>query len=148
MKAKYREVNRLQRHYYRLRKFLKWKADPCFLLYRLRWNYASRVDYVGRFPVNLDIEPTEACNLKCVMCPTGFNGAADKRMIDMGLTRRLIDEAAAHGTYSVKFTFRGEPALHTGLVEMVRYAKAKGIPEVQFTTKRFWYTTRRACSTS
>jgi radical SAM protein with 4Fe4S-binding SPASM domain len=143
MMAKYREINRLQRHYYRLRELLKRKADPRFFLYRLRWNYAARVDYVGRFPVNLDIEPTEACNLKCVMCPTGFNGAADKRMIDMDLTRRLIDQAAAHGTYSVKFTFRGEPALHTGLVEMVGYAKRKGIPEVQFTTNGIPYTERR-----
>ena len=138
--AKYREVNRVQRDWFRLREFLKRKADPRFLLYRLRWNQAARLDYVGRFPVNLDIEPTEACNLKCVMCPTGFNGAADTRMIDMDLTRRLIDEAAAHGTYSVKFTFRGEPALHRGLVEMVRYAKAKGIPEVQFTTNGIPYT--------
>jgi radical SAM protein with 4Fe4S-binding SPASM domain len=138
--TRYREVNHLQRQVFRLREFLKRKADPRFLLYRLRWNYAARVDYVGAFPVNLDIEPTEACNLKCVMCPTGFNGAADKRMIDMDLTRRLIDEAAAHGTYSVKFTFRGEPALHRGLAEMVRYAKAKGIPEVQFTTNGIPYT--------
>ena len=138
--ARYREVNHLQRQWYRLREFFKRKADPRFLLYRLRWNYAARFGYVGRFPVNLDIEPTEACNLKCVMCPTGFNGAADTRMIDVDLTRRLIDQAAAHGTYSVKFTFRGEPALHRGLVDMVRYAKDKGIPEVQFTTNGIPYT--------
>jgi radical SAM protein with 4Fe4S-binding SPASM domain len=93
--------------------------------------------------VNLDIEPTEACNLKCVMCPTGFNGAADTRMIDVDLARRLIDQAAAHGTYSVKFTFRGEPALHRGLVEMVAYAKRKGIPEVQFTTNGIPYTDKK-----
>jgi radical SAM protein with 4Fe4S-binding SPASM domain len=40
----------------------------------------------------------------------------------------------------VKLTFRGEPALHRGLVEMVRYAKQKGIPEVQFTTNGTPYT--------
>ena len=40
----------------------------------------------------------------------------------------------------MKFTFRGEPALHRGLVEMVRYAKEKGIPEVQFTTNGIPYT--------
>jgi radical SAM protein with 4Fe4S-binding SPASM domain len=138
--ARYREINHLQRQVFRVREFVKRRADPRFLLYRLRWNYAARVDYVGAFPVNLDIEPTEACNLKCVMCPTGFHGAADTRMIDMDLTRRLIDQAAAHGTYSVKLTFRGEPALHRGLVEMVRYAKQKGIPEVQFTTNGTPYT--------
>jgi radical SAM protein with 4Fe4S-binding SPASM domain len=138
--ARYREINHLQRQVFRVREFVRRKADWRFLLYRLRWNYAARADYVGAFPVNLDIEPTEACNLKCVMCPTGFHGAADTRMIDMGLTRRLIDQAAAHGTYSVKLTFRGEPALHRGLVEMVRYAKQKGIPEVQFTTNGTPYT--------
>ena len=141
--AKYREINHLQRQYFHLREFFKRKADVRFLLYRLRWNYASRLDYVGRFPVNLDIEPTEACNLQCVMCPTGINGAADTRMIDMDLTRRLIDQAAAHGTYSVKLTFRGEPALHRGLVEMVRYAKEKGIAEVQFNTNGIPFTEKK-----
>jgi radical SAM protein with 4Fe4S-binding SPASM domain len=141
--GRYHEVNHLQRQYFRVREFFRRKADLRFLLYRLRWNYAAPLDYVGRFPVNLDIEPTEACNLGCVMCPTGINGAADKRMIDMDLTRRLIDQAAAHGTYSVKLTFRGEPALHRGLVEMVRYAKAKGIPEVQFNTNGIPFTDKK-----
>jgi len=141
--ARYREPGRWRRHYYRVREFLKRKADFRFLLYRLRWNHASAFDYVGTFPVNLDIEPTEACNLQCVMCPTGFAGPDDPRMIDMDLVKRLIDQAAANGTYSVKFTFRGEPAIHRGLVEMVRYAKAKGIPEVQFTTNGIPYTDRK-----
>lgn len=138
--AKYREINRLQRHYYRVRELFKRHADLWFVLYRLRWNWAPRLDYVGRLPVHLDIEPTEACNLRCVMCPTGINGAADKRMIDMDLTKRVIDQAAENGTYSIKFTFRGEPALHRGLVEMVRYAKQRGISEVQFNTNGIPFT--------
>lgn len=141
--TKYREINHVLRTYYRLREFLKRKADLRFLLYRLRWNYASACDYVGKFPVNLDIEPTEACNLQCVMCPTGFAGPDDPRMMDMGLAKRLIDQAAENGTYSVKFTFRGEPAIHRGLVEMVRYAKQRGIPEVQFTTNGIPFTERK-----
>ena len=88
--ARYREVNHLQRQWFRLREFFKRHADPRFTLYRLRWHWAARLDYVGRFPVNLDIEPTEACNLKCVICPTGFAGPADKRMIDMAEARSIV----------------------------------------------------------
>ena len=128
-----------------MREFLKRRCDPRFFLYRLKWNHAHRLDWVLPFPTNIDIEPTGRCNLKCVMCPQAFEGvsAEDARMIDLGLVRKVVDEAAANGVYSIKFTWRGEPALHAGLVEMVRYCKSRGVPEVQFTTNGTPYTERK-----
>ena len=143
MPERYREPNK---HYRRLMaavEFVKRGFDVRYALYRLRWNYAHRYDYVGNFPVNLDIEPTEACNLKCIMCPQAFEAFPDSKMIEVDFTKQLIDQAAANGTYSIKFTWRGEPAIHKGLVEMVRYAKDKGIPEVQFTTNGTPFTERK-----
>ena len=144
MSGRYREFNKNMRRLMAVVEFAKRGFDLRFLLYRMRWNYAARMDYVGRFPVNIDIEPTEACNLKCVMCPQSFEEFPETKMIDVGLAKRVIDEAAANGTYSVKFTWRGEPGLHKGLVEMVRYCKEKGIPEVQFTTNGTPYNETKA----
>ncbi|MBI4590569.1 MAG: SPASM domain-containing protein [Candidatus Rokubacteria bacterium] len=128
-----------------MREFLKRRCDPRFFLYRLKWNHAHRLDWVLPFPTNIDIEPTGRCNLKCVMCPQAFEEVSpeDARMIDLGLVRKVVDEAAGNGVYSIKFTWRGEPALHNGLVEMVRYCKSKGVPEVQFTTNGTPYTERK-----
>lgn len=133
---RYRELNK---NYRRLRAFIevvKRGLDIRFLLYRFKWNYTHRLDWVLPFPTNIDIEPTGLCNLKCIMCPQAFEEMPEdeSQMINIGLAKKVIDEAAANGVYSIKFTWRGEPALHKGLVEMVRYAKSKKVPEVQFTT--------------
>lgn len=134
--GRYKEIGALRRHFYHVREFLKRHGDLRFFLYRFKWNYAHKFDWVLPFPTNIDIEPTGLCNLKCVMCPQSFETISkeDSRMIDLELARKIIDEAAENGVYSIKFTWRGEPALHKGLGEMVRYCKVKGIPEVQFTT--------------
>ena len=138
----YHELNAWERRYYRAREFFLRRLDLPFLWYRFKWNYAHTLDWVLPFPTNIDIEPTGLCNLKCVMCPQSFETmpADESQMINMDLARKVIDEAAANGVYSIKFTWRGEPALHKGLVDMVRYAKAKHVPEVQFTTNGTPYT--------
>lgn len=134
--AKYRELNKNYRRVKAMAEVVKRGFDLRFLLYRFKWKYAHKLNWVLPFPTNIDIEPTGLCNLKCVMCPQAFDEMPDEesQMINMDLAKKIIDESADNGVYSIKFTWRGEPALHKGLVEMVRYAKSKGIPEVQFTT--------------
>jgi radical SAM protein with 4Fe4S-binding SPASM domain len=145
MMGTYRELNAWERWYYRARELFRRGLDLSFLWYRFKWNYAHKLDWVLPFPTNIDIEPTGRCNLRCIMCPQSFEGMTEdeSQMISMDLARKVIDEAAANGVYSVKFTWRGEPALHKGLVEMVRYAKTKGVPEVQFTTNGTPYTEQK-----
>lgn len=115
--------------------------DWRFLVYRAKFNCSHRLDLPGRFPAHLDIETTDACNLRCVMCVQGIGeGVTNTGMIDPAFARRLIDEGARHGLASIKFNWRGEPALHSGLAQLVRYAKAKGILEVQINTNGIPYT--------
>jgi hypothetical protein len=45
--------------------------------------------------------------------------------------RKIIDECATRGVYSVKLSWRGEPLLNPHIVDMVRYAKEKGITPSQ-----------------
>ena len=37
--------------------------------YRTKWGEVSRGKYLGSFPLNIEMEPTYYCNLKCPMCP-------------------------------------------------------------------------------
>jgi radical SAM protein with 4Fe4S-binding SPASM domain len=141
--AEYRETNAFRRKIYALAEWFKRGLDPAYLLYRLKWNFVAKYDYVPRFPIHLDIEATEACNLRCIMCVHGTTGVPVTGRIDMAFAKRIIDQAAAGGTKSIKFNWRGEPALHTGLEELVRYAKEKGILEVQFNTNGLPFTARR-----
>ncbi len=112
-----------------------------FWLYRLKWHLAPRFKITTPFPTNLDIEVTNLCNLRCVMCPHGFD---DPQMIafhqknlgfiDLQLVKRIIDEGMAKGLCAIKFNWRGEPLLHPDLPAMIKYAKQKGILEVMINT--------------
>ena len=50
--------------------------------------------------------------------------------IDFELYKRVVDECAENKLYSIRLCHRGEPLLHSKIVDMVKYAKDKGIKEV------------------
>lgn len=101
--------------------------------YRRKWFDHPKKRIAGEFPLNLDAESTNACNLKCVMCSRNFM-AEQIGFMDMGLFKKIVDEGAMYKLPSLKLNFRGEPLLHPKLPKMVKYAKDKGILEVQFNT--------------
>lgn len=106
---------------------------PRYREYRKKWYEYPKKAIVNEFPLHLDIESTNACNLRCPMC--GRNFMTEKiGYMDWKLYKKIIDEGAEHNLPSVKLNYRGEPLLHPKLVEMVKYAKDSGIIEVQFNT--------------
>jgi radical SAM protein with 4Fe4S-binding SPASM domain len=110
-----------------------------YRLYRLKWDYYQKFGIVSSFPFHVDIETTDACNLRCIMCVHGTTGVKNTGMIDTDFAKALIDQMASQGAYSVKFNWRGEPALHKGLVFLVKYASQKGLIDVQFNTNGLPY---------
>lgn len=101
--------------------------------YRKKWREFPQNKILADFPLHLDIESTNACNLKCPMC--GRNWMREKiGYINWNLFTKIIDEGAKYHLPSVKFNYRGEPLLHPDIIKMVKYAKDKGILEVQFNT--------------
>ena len=87
------------------------------------------------FPLFLDIEVTNECNLHCPFCQyAGMRGKVKKGRITTGIIKKIIDEGADHGLYGVKFNIWGEPLLHPKIHEFVKYAKQKGLIDVYFNT--------------
>jgi MoaA/NifB/PqqE/SkfB family radical SAM enzyme len=101
--------------------------------YRRRWVERARTLDPGDFPLHLDVEVTNTCNLRCKMCFVDFSADTGK-FIDFKLFRKIMDQGAEHGLRSVKFNYRGEPTLHRNLPEMVAYAKRSGVVEAMFNT--------------
>ncbi|NIM95560.1 MAG: radical SAM protein [Anaerolineales bacterium] len=85
------------------------------------------------FPPVLQIEPTNACNLNCTLCPSGMGrlGRA-KHFLDFNVYKRLLDEI---GQYALLMQFWGwgEPFLHPRAYDMIRYAKMYNITVVTST---------------
>ena len=116
-----------------------------FREYRRCWKENPRDFRVADFPLNLDIESTGACNLRCPFCAsTSRNwGPHGSGYMDLGLFRRIIDEGAEHGLPAVKLSLRGEPLLHKQIHEMVAYAKSRGVLDVYFNTNAVLLTEAR-----
>ena len=107
-----------------------------FKRYRYAWLNNPREFKVGEFPLHLDIELTNICNLRCAYCASTHNkwGSDAKGKMSFDLFRCIIDEGARNGLYSIKFSLRGESLLHEELPKMIRYAKSKGIIDMYFNT--------------
>lgn len=142
--SNYREVNPWRRRWTWIVELAKRGFDPRYLWYRTKFTWFARLDVVGRFPPHLDIELSDACNLRCVMCIQGIeDGVKGAGSMDTTLAKRLIDQGAGQGLRSIKLNWRGEPALHRDLVEIIRHAKARGILDVQMNTNGIPFTEER-----
>jgi len=79
------------------------------------------------YPSVLMIEPTNYCNLRCPLCPTG-NGSltAPRGYMSLENFKKVIDEC---GKYLLDLTLwnYGEPFLNKDICEMIDYAKSKNI---------------------
>ena len=80
-------------------------------------------------PEIVQIESTNICNAKCVFCPRD-DMERKQGIMDMALFTKIVDECAALGIGHVRMHNYGEPFVDRALVEKVRYAKQKRIPQV------------------
>jgi radical SAM protein with 4Fe4S-binding SPASM domain len=79
------------------------------------------------FPLVLNIEPTNNCNLSCAVCPRSRSGR-QVGYIKFSLFKKIIDEAAGYGKLLMLNLHKdGEPLLHPELPEMIAYAKKKKV---------------------
>ncbi len=80
-------------------------------------------------PEIVQIESTNICNAKCVFCPRD-EMARKQGVMDMELFKKVVDECVELGIEHVRMHNYGEPFVDRQLVEKVRYAKQKGVPQV------------------
>jgi len=113
-----------------------WKRlrSPEYHAYRQQWDEVPRNRVELPFPIHLDIETTNVCNLRCPMCPRTILLANDEfsplGYITQDEYRRMIDEGVTHGLKSIKLNYLGEPMAHPDVVWQVAYAKEKGVIDV------------------
>ena len=111
---------------------------PVYFEYRQKWHEYPEKQYLSQFPLHLDLDVTNACNLKCKMCARSImiekGNMPNVGFMDLDFVKDLIDEGASQGLASIKFSFQGEPLLHPKIVEMVAYAKKAGIIDTMLNT--------------
>lgn len=105
-----------------------------YLWNRVQWNYFHKFNLVTKFPLNLHIESSSQCNIKCDHCFRQYMDMKEDEHMSMEMYKKIIDECAEHNLYTLKFSMRGEPTLNPHITDMVAYAKEKGIKEVWINT--------------
>jgi len=88
-------------------------------------------------PMTVSIEPTTACNLRCPECPSGLRSfTRDTGNLKKDFFTKAIDELYKDLLYLI-FYFQGEPYINPNFLEMVSYAKKKGIYTITSTNGHF-----------
>ena len=143
MSNKHYEYIKFTRFVFRIKELINRKFNAKYILYRFKWNYFPRFNLLPKFPLHVDIELTDKCNLKCVMCVHGQGGVESGDYIEKEFAKKIISEAASEGVYSIKLNWRGEPALHKDLPSLIQFAKERGILEVQLNTNGIPFTDQK-----
>jgi len=93
------------------------------------------------FPVDVIVEVTNYCNLRCIMCPYPIL-KRKKGEMSFSTYTRIIDEIAKENTSTrVWLAIMGEPLiLGDRLIDMIKYAKDHGIEEINLNTNAVYLT--------
>jgi radical SAM protein with 4Fe4S-binding SPASM domain len=125
-------------------------SRPDYQDYRKAWFECPDKKIIPNFPINLDLHITNKCNLECEFCPRTWHdlsgGFEEYGFMPMDLYKRIIDEGVREGMKAIHFTANGEPLLHRGLEEMIRYAHEKGVLEILMHTNAVALSEKRARS--
>jgi len=87
----------------------------------------------GGFPRRITLELTNRCNLNCTFCPRRLM-EKHQGFLETSLAKELMDEISQNLPVALVPFFRGETLLHPDWVEILTYAKKRGIGPIQFTT--------------
>ncbi len=87
------------------------------------------------FPVNVIVETSAYCNLKCIMCPHNIL-KRPKGTMELKVFKKIVDEVAAVNLdTSLWLALMGEPLINPSrLTTMVEYAKSQGLRDVRLNT--------------
>ncbi|MDP2947018.1 MAG: radical SAM protein [Nanoarchaeota archaeon] len=120
MKLKSRIGYLIQRFHFIL-EFLKNRATKNkFLGFAFKIVAPHLIDY--EYPINYNIETTNACNLSCRMCPRKESNRP-VGYLSMDLCRKIVDEAKKYGPRGFSLHKDGEPLLHSDLFKIIEYIK-------------------------
>jgi len=99
--------------------------------YRNEWDSSESFETERSFPVHLDIEINNLCNMRCSMCEHGQAPKPEyfreKKELDRDTVRRIIEEFASKGGRSIDFNGLNEPLLSQDLEWYVSLARDKGV---------------------
>lgn len=93
-----------------------------YATYRKLWDNASKI--TPSIPLNIDVEISASCNLKCPFCflQSKEYSKTSKRFMDFELAKDIIQDAIALGVPALKVNWRGESTIHPDFNKIMAFA--------------------------
>lgn len=90
-------------------------------------NSRYKLNKLPEFPRYIDIELTNTCNFRCLMCPTGtLSQKRKKGFMKDQIYYQILDELKEYKS-PLRFVRWGEPTLHPKLLDYIQAAKNLGL---------------------
>jgi sulfatase maturation enzyme AslB (radical SAM superfamily) len=126
----------------RIELFEKYRSEAWpeeYAQYRKNWSEHAQNKFIGEYPIQVDLELSNICNLSCPMCFRNKDGYLDRpnvKNMEYDLAIKILDEIGDK-VPALRLSLRGESTLNPKLPAIVKYAKEKGIKEVSFLSNGF-----------
>ncbi|MBF0249331.1 MAG: radical SAM protein [Alphaproteobacteria bacterium] len=102
-----------------------------FRLYRERFSAAQKQEYLGDFPLCLEIEASYYCNLECPFCPRSANyGERNEKHMSAAVWQRLLEEIRAHRPSSILMDHEAESLMNKNFFSMLKDVKDAGVLDI------------------
>jgi MoaA/NifB/PqqE/SkfB family radical SAM enzyme len=100
-------------------------------------NSPRKLAVLPDFPRLVDLELTNSCNFRCLMCPTGnLSQTRAAGFMEVDQFECVVDQCAEHGT-AIRLIGWGEPTMHPQFHRLLRYAKERHVL-VHVNTNGYW----------
>jgi MoaA/NifB/PqqE/SkfB family radical SAM enzyme len=94
---------------------------------KIEWARMRRARIVHAYPYEVIIDPTNICQLRCPLCPTGSRQSQTPRgRMDLTTFSRAIDILAPYALHVYLHNW-GESLLHPDILDFILYAKRKKV---------------------
>ena len=95
--------------------------------YRRKWNEAFEHDKIFDFPLHINFELIEGCNLKCEYCVCSIPLKKGRDIISFDKYKDIIDEGVRNNLQSIELNGINEPLLQKDIIKYIQYAHDSGI---------------------
>ena len=112
-----------------------WKQHPIYqseryIEYKRNWKKAAKGEYLSDFPLNIEVEPTYYCNLKCPFCARFVaHGERQDKHMKKEIWGHIIEECSKNNLPSMQMDHEAESLMNPKFFEYLEDTKKAGILE-------------------
>lgn len=109
------------------------QGEP-FKEYRRRWEAVSNLELETEFPLQLDFELNNLCNLKCEMCTWSVEAMPKSVDFPTEKFKEIVSDGVQRGLRSLDMSYVNEPLIRKDLPDLIRFARDAGVVDIAFNT--------------